>query len=71
MSKMNFMSNKQKLYLYAVLLFIMAFTLTTSLISSIKTNTFDYFRLITKAILLIFCIVQIVHHAKIENADKK
>ncbi len=68
---MNSLSNKQKMYIYVFLLFVLTFALTSDLITSFKNNEFNYFKIIIKAILIIYSTFQIVHFAKIENNDNK
>jgi len=68
---MKSLSNKQKLYLYVALLFVLTFTLTSNLITSFKTNEFNYINIILKVIMVIFAIMQIVHLSKIENDKNK
>jgi hypothetical protein len=68
---MKSLSNKQKLYLYVALLFVLTFTLTSNLITGFKTNEFNYINIILKVILVIFSIMQIIQLAKIENDENK
>lgn len=64
---MNNISNKNKIYLYAFFLFIIAFRFTDSLISSYKSANYDYLTLISSAVLILFAIMQIVHFSKNPN----
>jgi hypothetical protein len=61
------LSNKTKLYIYVVFLFIFTFLLATRLIHAFKTNDFDYMQLGINGIILAMSIIQILRYAKKEN----
>ena len=61
------MDNKKWLYVYVVFLFILTFLFASRLISSLKTQAFDYFRLTINLILVIYIIIKIKKLGKHEN----
>lgn len=63
---MNF-TPKQLLYFYVVLLFLFTFLLVTRIITAIKSNEFDYFRLGLNAAMVILSIINIIKYNKISD----
>lgn len=64
------LNNKTFLYIYVILLFLLTFLLTRTVIKSLKTMEFDYIRLAVNVGLLAYIIIKITKLGKIEN-DKK
>ena len=65
------MDNKKWLYVYVVALFILTFLFASRLISSLKTQEFDYFRLVLNLILVIYLIIKIKKIGTLENDKNK
>lgn len=61
------LNSKTILYIYIVVLFILTFLFTSRLITSFKTQEFDYLRLSINFVLLLYIIFKIVKLGKIEN----
>ena len=61
------LDNTKLIYIYAVVLFALAFLLTKRLITSFNTNDFDYFKIGLNAALLVYLIIKVVKLGKIEN----
>ena len=64
------LDNKTLIYVYACVLFILTFLFVQRLITSFKTQEFDYLRLSVNLALLIYIIIKVVKLGKVEN-DKK
>ena len=65
------MDNKKWLYVYVVFLFILTFLFASRLITSLKTQVFDYFRLGLNLILVIYLVIKIIKIGKAENDNQK
>ena len=65
------MDNKKWLYVYVVFLFILTFLFASRLITSLKTQVFDYFRLGLNLILVIYLVIKIIKIGKTENDNQK
>ncbi len=65
------MDNKKWLYVYVIALFILTFLFASRLISSLKTQEFDYFRLGLNLILVIYLIIKIKKIGTLENNKNK
>ena len=52
-------TNKHKLYFNVLLLFIFAYLLTSKILTGIKTNEFNYLRIIINAVVIFFTIQNI------------
>jgi hypothetical protein len=61
------LDNKTILYVYAGVLFILTYLFASRLITSFKTQEFDYLRLSINLGLLIYIIIKVVKLGKIEN----
>ncbi len=61
------LNNKTLVYIYVVVLFLLTYLFATRLITSLKTQEFDYIRLGINAVLLIYIIIKVVKLGKIEN----
>ena len=61
------LSNKTIVYVYVAALFILTFLFTRSLMNSIRTKEFDYFKLSVNVVLLVYIIIKVVKLGKIEN----
>jgi hypothetical protein len=61
------LDNKTLIYVYAVVLFILTFLFAQKLITSFKTQEFDYLRLSVNLALLIYIIIKVVKLGKVEN----
>lgn len=61
------LDNKTILYIYVGVLFILTYLFASRLITSIKTQEFDYLRLSVNLGLLLYIIIKIVKLGKIEN----
>lgn len=64
------LDNKTLIYVYAGVLFILTFLFVQRLITSFKTQEFDYLRLSVNLALLIYIIIKVVKLGRVEN-DKK
>lgn len=64
------LDNKTLIYVYAGVLFILTFLFVQRLITSFKTQEFDYLRLSVNLALLIYIIIKVVKLGKVEN-DKE
>ena len=64
------LDNKIILYVYVGALFILTYLFASKLITSFKTQEFDYLRLSVNLALLIYIIIKVVKLGKVEN-DKK
>jgi|688.fasta_scaffold2339260_1 hypothetical protein len=60
-------SNTTLIYLYAIALFVMTFLLAKSIITSFKTNDYDYFKLIANGLIMLYFIIKIVKLGKEQN----
>ncbi|GAA4056300.1 hypothetical protein [Flavobacterium chungnamense] len=61
------LDNKTLVYIYIVVLFILTYLFASRLITSLKTQEFDYLRLSVNLGLLIYIIIKVVKLGKIEN----
>ncbi|WP_298308987.1 hypothetical protein [Flavobacterium sp.] len=61
------LDNKTILYIYVGVLFILTYLFASRLITSFKTQEFDYLRLSVNLGLLIYIIIKVVKLGKIEN----
>ncbi len=61
------MDNKKWLYVYVVFLFILTFLFASRLITSLRTQVFDYFKLGLNLILLIYLAIKIKKLGQKEN----
>ena len=61
------MDNKKWLYVYVVFLFVLTFLFASRLITSLKTQIFDYFKLGLTLILVIYLFIKIIKIGKTEN----
>lgn len=61
------LDNKTILYIYVGVLFILTYLFASRLITSFKTQEFDYLRLSINLGLLIYIIIKVVKLGKIEN----
>ena len=61
------LDNKTLIYVYAGVLFILTFLFVQRLITSFKTQEFDYLRLSVNLGLLVYIIIKVVKLGKIEN----
>lgn len=61
------MDSKKWFYVYVVFLFVLTFLFASRLISSLKTQEFDYFKLGLNLILVVYLIIKINKLGKIEN----
>jgi hypothetical protein len=61
------LDNKTILYIYVGVLFILTYLFTNRLITSFKTQDFDYLRLSVNLVLLIYMIIKVVKLGKLEN----
>ncbi|WP_298392114.1 hypothetical protein [Flavobacterium sp.] len=61
------LNNTTILYIYVGVLFILTYLFASRLITSFKTQEFDYLRLSVNLGLLIYIIIKIVKLGKIEN----
>lgn len=60
-------TNTTKIYLNVALLFVFTFLFANRLFTSIKTNDYNYLRLILNVIVIAITIYQIIKLSKIEN----
>jgi hypothetical protein len=65
------LDNKTLIYVYAGVLFILTFLFVQRLITSFKTQEFDYLRLSVNLGLLIYIIIKVVKLGKVENDNKE
>jgi len=63
-------SNTTKVYIYAALLFVFTFLLTSKLLKAFKTNEYDYLKLGINSIVVILLVYLIIKYANIENNKK-
>lgn len=61
------LDNKTILYIYVGVIFILTYLFASRLITSFKTQEFDYLRLSVNLGLLIYIIIKVVKLGKIEN----
>jgi hypothetical protein len=61
------LNNTTLIYVYAVVLFVLTYLLAARLITSFKTNEFDYLRIGVNVVLLIYIVIKVVKLGKIEN----
>ncbi len=61
------LDNKTILYIYVGVLFILTYLFASRLITSLRTQEFDYLRLSVNLGLLIYIIIKVVKLGKIEN----
>ena len=61
------MDNKKWLYVYVVFLFVLTFLFASRLITILKTQIFDYFKLGLNLILVIYLVIKIIKIGKTEN----
>lgn len=61
------LDNKTIVYIYIGVLFILTYLFASRLITSFKTQVFDYLRLSVNLGLLIYIIIKVVKLGKIEN----
>ena len=61
------LNNTTLIYIYAVVLFVLTYLLAARLITSFKTNEFDYLRIGLNVVLLIYLIIKVVKLGKTEN----
>ena len=64
------LTNTTLIYVYAVVLFALTYLLAARLITSFKTNEFDYLRIAINALLLIYIVIKVVKLGKVENKNK-
>jgi len=65
------LDTKTLIYVYAGVLFILTFLFVQRLITSFKTQEFDYLRLSVNLGLLIYIIIKVVKLGKVENNNKE
>ena len=61
------LDKKTILYIYVGVLFILTYLFASRLITSFKTQEFDYLRLSVNLGLLIYIIIKVVKLGKVEN----
>jgi len=61
------LDNKTILYIYVGVLFILTYLFASRLITSFKTQDFDYLRLSINLVLLVYMIIKVVKLGKLEN----
>ncbi len=61
------LDNKTLVYIYIGVLFILTYLFASRLITSLKTQEFDYLKLSINLGLLIYIIIKVVKLGKIEN----
>jgi len=61
------LDSKTLVYIYIGVLFILTYLFASRLITSIKTQEFDYIRLSVNFGLLVYVIIKVVKLGKIEN----
>ncbi|HCQ13425.1 hypothetical protein, partial [Flavobacterium sp.] len=59
------------LYIYVGVLFILTYLFASRLITSFKTQEFDYLRLSVNLGLLLYIIIKVVKLGKLENNNKE
>ena len=65
------LDNKTLIYVYAGVLFILTFLFVQRLITSFKTQEFDYLRLSVNLGLVVYIIIKVVKLGKVENNNKE
>lgn len=60
-------NNKTLLYIYVVLLFVLAYLLASRVFKEMKTQEFDYLKIAVNTIILIYVAFQVNRLGKIEN----
>lgn len=60
-------NNKALLYIYVVLLFVLAYLLASRVFKEMKTQEFDYLKIAVNTIILIYVAFQVNRLGKIEN----
>lgn len=61
------LQNTTIIYIYAVVLFVLTYLLATRLISSFKSNEFDYLKIGINVALIIYIVIKVVALGKAEN----
>ncbi len=61
------MKSKYTIYFYVALLFVLSFLFAKRIFVGLKTNEFDYIKLVINAVLLIYIMYQIIKLGKINN----
>jgi len=61
------LDNKTLVYIYIGVLFILTYLFASRLITSLRTQEFDYLRLSVNFGLLVYIIIKVVKLGKIEN----
>lgn len=64
-------SNTTKVYIYAALLFVFTFLLTSKLMKAFAKNEYDYFKIGINSIVVILLVYLIIKYANIENSKKE
>lgn len=57
-------SKTNLIYIYAIALCLMTFLLAKRIITSFKTDDFDYFKLIANGIIIVYFIIKIIKLGK-------
>lgn len=65
------LNNTTLIYVYAVVLFVLTYLLAARLITSFKTNEFDYLRIGVNVVLLIYIVIKVVKLGKTENSKQE
>ena len=65
------LSNTTKVYIYAALLFVFTFLLTSKLLKAYRTNDYDYFKIGINSVVVIFLVYLITKYANLENNKKE
>jgi hypothetical protein len=60
-------SKTNLIYIYAIALCLMTFLLAKRIITSFKTDDFDYFKLIANGIIIVYFIIKIIKLGKEQN----
>ncbi|MGV1011863.1 MAG: hypothetical protein ACOYBS_05385 [Flavobacterium sp.] len=60
-------NNKALLYIYVVLLFVLAYLLASRVFKEMKTQEFDYLKIAVNTIILIYVAFQVNRLGNIEN----
>lgn len=63
-------SNTTKVYIYAALLFVFTFLLTSKLMKAFTKNEYDYLKIGINSIVVILLVYLIIKYANIENNKK-
>lgn len=63
------LSNKVKLYIYVVFLFVFTYLFTSRLIHAFKTNEFDYLKLAVNVLIIVLSVFQIVRYSNKINEE--